>query len=134
MGLPVILPHAGRHAWSPCDLWAGVDGDIDGAGRPTRAGRSQPAAADVPEHVLALPRYHLDRCFHLCLSDGNAAMSADTHVIHADHAAGHAHGSLRRYLIGFGLSVVLPALPFWLVIPRVPTSPPPSPPTTMPLS
>ncbi len=43
-------------------------------------------------------------------------MSADTHVIHADHAAGHAHGSLRSYLIGFGLSVVLTAIPFWLVM------------------
>ncbi|MBA8878833.1 cytochrome o ubiquinol oxidase subunit IV [Phyllobacterium myrsinacearum] len=29
---------------------------------------------------------------------------------------GHAHGSLRSYLIGFGLSVVLTAIPFWLVM------------------
>ena len=43
-------------------------------------------------------------------------MSADTHVVHADHAAGHGHGSLRSYLIGFGLSVVLTAIPFWLVM------------------
>jgi cytochrome o ubiquinol oxidase operon protein cyoD len=47
-------------------------------------------------------------------------MSADTHVVHADHAAGHghgsAHGSLRSYLSGFGLSVVLTAIPFWLVM------------------
>ena len=43
-------------------------------------------------------------------------MSADTHVIHADHAAGHGHGSLRSYLVGFGLSVVLTAIPFWLVM------------------
>ena len=43
-------------------------------------------------------------------------MSADTHVIHADHAAGHGHGSLRGYLVGFGLSVVLTAIPFWLVM------------------
>ncbi len=43
-------------------------------------------------------------------------MSADTHVIHADLAAGHGHGSLRSYLIGFGLSVVLTAIPFWLVM------------------
>jgi cytochrome o ubiquinol oxidase operon protein cyoD len=40
-------------------------------------------------------------------------MSADTHVI---HAAGHGHGSLRSYLVGFGLSVVLTAIPFWLVM------------------
>jgi cytochrome o ubiquinol oxidase operon protein cyoD len=43
-------------------------------------------------------------------------MSADTHVVHADHAAGHGHGSLGSYLIGFGLSVVLTAIPFWLVM------------------
>ena len=43
-------------------------------------------------------------------------MSADTHVVHADHAAGHGHDSLRSYLIGFGLSVVLTAIPFWLVM------------------
>lgn len=34
---------------------------------------------------------------------------------HADDD-GHAHGSLRSYLIGFGLSVVLTAIPFWLVM------------------
>lgn len=28
----------------------------------------------------------------------------------------HAHGSRRGYLIGFGLSVVLTALPFWLTM------------------
>jgi cytochrome o ubiquinol oxidase subunit IV len=43
-------------------------------------------------------------------------MSADSHVVHADHAAGHDHGSLRSYLIGFGLSVILTAIPFWLVM------------------
>jgi len=43
-------------------------------------------------------------------------MSAGTHVVHADHAVGHGHGSLRSYLIGFCLSVVLTAIPFWLVM------------------
>jgi cytochrome o ubiquinol oxidase operon protein cyoD len=43
-------------------------------------------------------------------------MSANTHVVHHDHAAVHGHGSLRSYLIGFGLSVVLTAIPFWLVM------------------
>jgi cytochrome o ubiquinol oxidase subunit IV len=43
-------------------------------------------------------------------------MSADTHIVHDDHGAGHDHGSLRSYLIGFGLSVVLTAIPFWLVM------------------
>ena len=32
------------------------------------------------------------------------------------HDDGHAHGSMRDYLIGFGLSVVLTAIPFWLVM------------------
>ncbi|WP_424813374.1 cytochrome o ubiquinol oxidase subunit IV [Roseococcus sp. YIM B11640] len=33
----------------------------------------------------------------------------------ATHGGG-AHGTLRDYLIGFGLSVVLTAIPFWLVM------------------
>ena len=33
---------------------------------------------------------------------------------HADH--GVDHGTLRGYLTGFGLSVVLTAIPFWLVM------------------
>jgi cytochrome o ubiquinol oxidase subunit IV len=43
-------------------------------------------------------------------------MSADTHAGRDDRAAGLAHGSLRSYLVGFGLSVVLTAIPFWLVM------------------
>ncbi|MCX5496499.1 cytochrome o ubiquinol oxidase subunit IV [Kaistia dalseonensis] len=42
-------------------------------------------------------------------------MSADAHAEHA-HGEGHAEGTLRGYLIGFGLSVVLTAIPFWLVM------------------
>jgi cytochrome o ubiquinol oxidase operon protein cyoD len=43
-------------------------------------------------------------------------MSAPTHDHgHADHAAS-AHGSLKGYLTGFGLSVALTAVPFWLVM------------------
>lgn len=34
-----------------------------------------------------------------------------------DHAEG-AHGSLRDYVIGFVLSVILTAIPFWLVMAR----------------
>jgi len=41
-------------------------------------------------------------------------MSEDVH--HAP--GGAAHGSLRDYLIGFFLSVVLTAIPFWLVMAR----------------
>lgn len=33
-----------------------------------------------------------------------------------DHAAAVPHGSLRGYLIGFVLSVILTAIPFWLVM------------------
>lgn len=33
----------------------------------------------------------------------------------SDHAGG-GHGTLRSYLIGFGLSVVLTLIPFWLVL------------------
>jgi cytochrome o ubiquinol oxidase operon protein cyoD len=42
----------------------------------------------------------------------------DAHAAHAEHGHGesHGHGSLTGYLIGFGLSVVLTAIPFWLVM------------------
>ena len=41
------------------------------------------------------------------------------HDNHAqDHADQGAHGSLRDYVIGFVLSVVLTAVPFWLVMAR----------------
>ena len=50
-------------------------------------------------------------------------MSTEVHTEHGsathdDHAHddGQAHGSLKSYLIGFGLSVVLTAIPFWLVM------------------
>jgi cytochrome o ubiquinol oxidase operon protein cyoD len=32
------------------------------------------------------------------------------------HEAGHSHGSRRGYLIGFALSAVLTAIPFWLAM------------------
>ncbi|CAN5353217.1 cytochrome o ubiquinol oxidase subunit IV [soil metagenome] len=47
-------------------------------------------------------------------------MSVGDHQVIADHAHGHdneeAHGSAKGYLIGFLLSVVLTAIPFWLVM------------------
>ena len=51
-------------------------------------------------------------------------MSATTHDHnhHHDHAHGHGddehagHGSLKTYAIGFVLSVILTAIPFWLVM------------------
>jgi cytochrome o ubiquinol oxidase operon protein cyoD len=39
---------------------------------------------------------------------------ADDHSGH--HAPGQPHSTLKGYLIGFGLSVVLTAIPFWLVM------------------
>ncbi|MGE4410350.1 MAG: cytochrome o ubiquinol oxidase subunit IV [Sphingomonadales bacterium] len=46
-----------------------------------------------------------------------SAAHNDTHG-HGDHGEGHGagHGSMRDYLIGFFLSVVLTAIPFWLVM------------------
>ncbi|WP_428028904.1 cytochrome o ubiquinol oxidase subunit IV [Ancylobacter sp.] len=35
---------------------------------------------------------------------------------HGAHDSGEAHGSLRGYLTGFILSVILTAIPFWLVM------------------
>jgi len=54
-------------------------------------------------------------------------MSAHQHTLHAagephghgDHEGGAAHGSYGSYLLGFGLSVVLTAIPFWLVMAHV---------------
>jgi cytochrome o ubiquinol oxidase operon protein cyoD len=46
-------------------------------------------------------------------------MKAEIHALQpdaGDHAAHHAAGSLGSYLVGFGLSVVLTAVPFWLVM------------------
>ncbi|MBR0666256.1 cytochrome o ubiquinol oxidase subunit IV [Roseomonas hellenica] len=45
-------------------------------------------------------------------------MSTDAQAAHgaAAHDDGHTHGTRRSYLIGFGLSVVLTAIPFWLVM------------------
>ncbi|HEX7822483.1 MAG TPA: cytochrome o ubiquinol oxidase subunit IV [Sphingobium sp.] len=53
------------------------------------------------------------------MSDQTTAHADHDHA--AGHGAGHgadhgAHGSLRDYVIGFGLSVVLTAIPFWLVM------------------
>ncbi|MEV5020492.1 cytochrome o ubiquinol oxidase subunit IV [Sphingobium sp. LMA1-1-1.1] len=35
---------------------------------------------------------------------------------HDDHHDAHSHGSIGSYMIGFGLSVILTAIPFWLVM------------------
>ena len=38
---------------------------------------------------------------------------------HDDHAHGGDHGTLKSYVIGFVLAVVLTAIPFWLVMGKV---------------
>ncbi len=49
---------------------------------------------------------------------------AQGHAAHSDHNHDHAleheesHGSQKGYMIGFGLSVILTAIPFWLVMTR----------------
>ena len=46
-------------------------------------------------------------------------MSTDTHATGAHdhhHEGGHAHGTFSSYMLGFVLSVVLTAIPFWLVM------------------
>ncbi|CDX36355.1 cytochrome o ubiquinol oxidase subunit IV [Mesorhizobium plurifarium] len=43
-------------------------------------------------------------------------MSAHDHADHDHTHGGAAHGSLKGYLIGFFLSVVLTAIPFWMVM------------------
>ncbi|GLK69686.1 cytochrome o ubiquinol oxidase subunit IV [Hansschlegelia plantiphila] len=46
-------------------------------------------------------------------------MSADAHAAHdalAEHHDGASHGSMRGYLTGFFLSVILTAIPFWLIM------------------
>lgn len=53
-------------------------------------------------------------------------MSGEIRAHGHDHAPAHdehhdddaPHGSLKGYLIGFGLSVILTAIPFWLVMAR----------------
>ena len=75
----------------------GVDlaGRAAGAGQASGADPRQPAAADVPQPVLALPRRDLDRRLHLRLSAGSAAMSADDHDrTRMTHA--HGHGTRRE--------------------------------------
>lgn len=38
---------------------------------------------------------------------------------HDEHGAPHVHVSLRGYVVGFVLSVILTAIPFWLVMAKV---------------
>jgi len=51
-----------------------------------------------------------------------SAASHDAHDAHDhghDHDGGAAHGTLKDYVIGFVLAVILTAIPFWLVMGHV---------------
>src|SRR5690606_25376494 len=87
-----------------------------GAGRAPWPDRGEPASPAVPVDVLALPGRGVDRGVHLRLPDRRTAMS-ETAVDHGhDAIPGGMHFSLRGYATGFLLSVVLTAIPFWLVM------------------
>jgi cytochrome o ubiquinol oxidase operon protein cyoD len=44
------------------------------------------------------------------------AVHSHGHGHHDDHHEEGAHGTMGSYMIGFGLSVILTAIPFWLVM------------------
>ena len=50
-----------------------------------------------------------------------APVHEDAHQAHHGHSNGHeaGHGSLKSYLTGFVLSIILTAIPFWLVMGEV---------------
>ena len=49
-----------------------------------------------------------------------SAASHDAHHAHEEHDDhGAAHGSLKDYVVGFVLAVILTAIPFWLVMGHV---------------
>lgn len=51
-------------------------------------------------------------------SEPHAPATEDAHQAHHAHSHGHdaGHGTLQSYLIGFFASIVLTAIPFWLVM------------------
>lgn len=53
------------------------------------------------------------------MSDAVHPHDAHGHGHHDDHHEEGAHGSFGSYMIGFGLSVILTAIPFWLVMSNV---------------
>jgi cytochrome o ubiquinol oxidase operon protein cyoD len=54
-------------------------------------------------------------------SHPHAPAQESAHNVHHGHSHGHdaAHGSFKSYLTGFILSVILTAIPFWLVMNNV---------------
>src|SRR5690606_18888921 len=87
-----------------------VDPDHDPPGRPLRPGAGQQAPPGLPEPVLALSGHRLDLRFHLRLPHGSHLMSAHHDAAHADH------GTLKSYIVGFILSIVLTVGSFYMVM------------------
>ncbi|MGU3494262.1 cytochrome o ubiquinol oxidase subunit IV [Xanthobacteraceae bacterium A53D] len=50
------------------------------------------------------------------MSSDAHAHDAHGHGAHDHHGDGHSHGSMKSYMTGFILSVILTAVPFWLVM------------------
>ena len=48
-----------------------------------------------------------------------AGSGAEHEAAHGQHPSEHAHGTFRGYMTGFVLSVILTAIPFWLVMGNV---------------
>lgn len=52
------------------------------------------------------------------MSSGSHASDPNRGTASGNHETGEAHSTIRGYLTGFGLSVVLTVIPFWLVMAR----------------
>ncbi|VFT12824.1 cytochrome o ubiquinol oxidase subunit III [Pseudomonas aeruginosa] len=112
-GLPVVLLHPGRHARPARQRRSAVDAGADWR-------RSGPAASRAQEQhrrmmCLSLFWHFLDIVwicvFTVVYLMGGPVMSS---AAHDNHGAGH--GSLGSYAIGFVLSVILTAIPFYMVM------------------
>ena len=114
--VPVGVLHADRHARPARDLRPDLDHRHDRHDPPPRPGLDQQASPGVPEPVLALPGHRLDLRLHLRLSHGSHLMSHSAAAAHGhdDHAADH--GTLKSYITGFVLSLLLTFGSFGLVM------------------
>src|SRR5262249_49188677 len=121
--VPVVVLHACGHARPACDLRHRLAGHADVAGSEARLDCRQQAPADVPVDVLALPRRNLDRGLFIRLPYGGTSMSS----LNVNPSAGHhgneeevdhdtLHITVGGYVTGFVLSVILTAIPFWIVM------------------
>ena len=70
----------------------------------------EPHPYHVPEPVLALPGRCVDLRVLGCLSDGGNVMS------HSSDHNGASHGSVKSYMTGFVLSIILTVIPFAMVM------------------